>query len=448
MQRSDGIVFTPDPVERHHPLNAGLVAWWLGLPEVSGGRQLFDLMGLNHGTLTNGPTWAADPGGFGAVNLDGSDDYVTCGSPAALNVQGPLTLSCWAYLPAVPSSGEPGIVTNGAYKFGLTYYINGQVYFYLGSGGSNVAAAVAAGGWRHLVGTWDGTTAAGGLKLYLAGQQIASAFSSNSTTGASGPFQVGNVSGNSGQYLNGRIGDVRLSNRCLSASEVAALYDQTVRGHPDTLRRVPGRVWGFLGAAVATSPQGPLSPSAAATSGSGRVWVNPGNVLAADGASATVLLPALSTSSRYLTATAFPFAVPSDATVNGFRWEVLRSSSAGLVADLAVRLVRAGVVQATDRASAAAWGTVAAYQAYGSSTDLVGGTWTPADVNGSGFGVALSAKNTSDTTDDTAAVDYVRMTVYFTPAGGGGTPTTAFAFLPFGGGNQPFPKCFVPPGSR
>ena len=46
-------VNTADPVNRHHPLNSKLAAWWLPLPGLDGGRQLYDLMGLNHGTLTN-----------------------------------------------------------------------------------------------------------------------------------------------------------------------------------------------------------------------------------------------------------------------------------------------------------------------------------------------------------------------------------------------------------
>ena len=46
------------------------------------------------GTLTNGPTWTT--GKYGnAVNLDGVNDYVNLGNPAALQVTGSMTLSGW-----------------------------------------------------------------------------------------------------------------------------------------------------------------------------------------------------------------------------------------------------------------------------------------------------------------------------------------------------------------
>jgi hypothetical protein len=36
-----------DPIAKH-PLNVGRVAWWLGLPGLTGGPKWFDLMGLSH----------------------------------------------------------------------------------------------------------------------------------------------------------------------------------------------------------------------------------------------------------------------------------------------------------------------------------------------------------------------------------------------------------------
>jgi len=51
-------------VNRAAPLNRGMVIWWLHLPNrlTGGGNTLRDIWGLNHGTLTNGPTWSGPIG--------------------------------------------------------------------------------------------------------------------------------------------------------------------------------------------------------------------------------------------------------------------------------------------------------------------------------------------------------------------------------------------------
>jgi hypothetical protein len=70
---SRGIIDTRNPIEWRHPLNRGLVSWWLPFGPWQGGGTLRDLARRNHGTLTNGPTWAAGRDGFGAVKFDGRE---------------------------------------------------------------------------------------------------------------------------------------------------------------------------------------------------------------------------------------------------------------------------------------------------------------------------------------------------------------------------------------
>jgi hypothetical protein len=79
--------------------------------------------------------------------------------------------------------------------------------------------------------------------------------------------------------------------------------------------------------------------------------------------------------------------------------------------DVNVRLVKAGVIQATNYAlTTTAWPETDAYQSYGGAADLWGTTWTPADINNSGFGAAVSAR----TQNGTAAIDHIRITVFLT----------------------------------
>lgn len=90
-------VFLPDPVNRSHPLNDGRIAWWLSLPGWEGGNRWFDLMGLNHGTLTSmttaGTGWAPTtrPGGWEHV-LFGNGTHVVTPMAATL---GSFAVAAW-----------------------------------------------------------------------------------------------------------------------------------------------------------------------------------------------------------------------------------------------------------------------------------------------------------------------------------------------------------------
>jgi hypothetical protein len=66
----------PLVVNDGHPLNRGLVTWWLARPGLNyGGARWYDPIGLNHGTLANfgaGSGWSGTtrPGGFGQLTFD------------------------------------------------------------------------------------------------------------------------------------------------------------------------------------------------------------------------------------------------------------------------------------------------------------------------------------------------------------------------------------------
>lgn len=68
--------YSPDPVDRSHPLNQDRIAWWLGLPHHSGGRSLYDLTGRHPGALANSPAWSTGAGGFAGLTFNGSNSRV------------------------------------------------------------------------------------------------------------------------------------------------------------------------------------------------------------------------------------------------------------------------------------------------------------------------------------------------------------------------------------
>ena len=68
----------------------------------SSGTTAVDVSGNgNTGVLTNGPLWVAGKNGNG-VRLDGVNDYVNLGNPAALRLTGSMTLSAWINASAFP----------------------------------------------------------------------------------------------------------------------------------------------------------------------------------------------------------------------------------------------------------------------------------------------------------------------------------------------------------
>jgi cysteine-rich repeat protein len=171
-----------------------------------------------------------------------------------------------------------------------------------------------------------------------------------------------------------------------------------------------------LGAPAGAVDDGPQAPGTLVNDPAGGTapWVLPANAAASDNAYAQVTPAGLPT--QYLKATNFGFAIPAGAVIDGITVTVERRSAAALITDDAVRIVKGGIVGTDDRASASTWPTTDAVATYGGGSDLWGETWTASDVNGAGFGVALSVTDNVDV----AAVDAVAITVHYSLCGNGG----------------------------
>jgi hypothetical protein len=74
--------------------------------------------------------------------------------------------------------------------------------------------------WTHLAGTYDGTT----LRLYVNGVQVGSRPVTGALLTSTGALRIG---GNSvwGEFFQGRIDEVRVHNRALSATEVQTIMN-------------------------------------------------------------------------------------------------------------------------------------------------------------------------------------------------------------------------------
>jgi hypothetical protein len=167
--------------------------------------------------------------------------------------------------------------------------------------------------------------------------------------------------------------------------------------------------------AVGQTTVGPNFAGTGATGGgTGASWLNPTRVTANDNSYTTNSITG-SSYSEALNATSFGFSIPTNATINGIQVSIGRFASiASSLQDRSVYLIKGGTATGNNNgATSTDWGTTENVANYGTTTDLWGTTWTPAEINATNFGVALTVDN-NNTSGRTASVDYVQISVTYT----------------------------------
>jgi len=168
---------------------------------------------------------------------------------------------------------------------------------------------------------------------------------------------------------------------------------------------------------------GPLSPGTVADDASvGTVaWTSMDYVKVEDTNFAIAAIVGSSVISHYLKLTNFGLVVPANAAVRGISARVMRRQFTNPVLDYRVRIVKGGVIGATEMADlVTVWGTspaLGAYKSYGGPEELWGEQWGAGDID-SGLGIAISA--ISDPViagNHYAFVNHVYLTVYFDAGG-------------------------------
>jgi hypothetical protein len=164
------------------------------------------------------------------------------------------------------------------------------------------------------------------------------------------------------------------------------------------------------------STQGPSLPTAATgntnTIGGGTVaWTNPTNIELADGTNATCV-PGLATTDDLRGGT-FGFSIPAGATISGILLEVNASAGVNAVEKFNTVVLEGGGGASANRATAATLTTSLSIFSFGSSADLWGTTWTPAQINAGTF-VPNVTFVSSGGAPGTISVDFFRVTVTFT----------------------------------
>ena len=173
---------------------------------------------------------AGRPGASYSVVFDGTNDYITAGTGSTLNFAraDSFTLSAWIKTSVSAVQTILAKVKDTANKEGYMIYLNGS-NLYMDINNDNPsgnfirvrgASTINDGNWHHVVATYNGTSLASGVKLYLDGvletmitdQDLLSAEITSSE-----PFTIGGRQ--STQYINGKIDDARAYARAITAAE-------------------------------------------------------------------------------------------------------------------------------------------------------------------------------------------------------------------------------------
>lgn len=148
-------------------------------------------------------------------------------------------------------------------------------------------------------------------------------------------------------------------------------------------------------------------------------WGDPDKIDAEEADAAHALLPSLGGYTAKLVSNSHGFTIPSDATINGVfvRLGLSRDVHANIYTYSLELTVDGSTPVGTAKSGLTPWPIIQAQEMYGEADDLWGtGGLTPADVNGSTFGIMLKANTPSGSASNTAYCDYVEISICYTPA--------------------------------
>jgi hypothetical protein len=199
-----------------------IVAHWK-LDEIEGAIA-YDSVGDNDGILYGNPIWQPMGGMLdGALEFDGDDDYVDCGTFNPSDATGQLSICLWAKWNGLNGRYQGLIgkrnswnVNNMMWQLETSRQISGKVMFeregYAGVSGGILTE----GDWDHWCVTFDGATAI----IYRMGEEVnRGAFSFGSKTDA----QVVLGGSNAANPFNGALDDVRIYDCALDENQIKSL---------------------------------------------------------------------------------------------------------------------------------------------------------------------------------------------------------------------------------
>src|SRR3989337_2131844 len=185
----------------------------------------------NQGTWNGNATLNYSVGRIGnAGSFDGVNNYVSVGNDASLNITNAITLESWVKRDV--NNVIHAVISKWNYpankrEYALRISATNNVQFLIGTGTSSTQLTsnntVLAGNWYHIIGVSNNST----MNIYINGVLDIINTPSPTSFSSDSPLNIGIIH-DSGSF-KGSIDEVRIWNRALSASEIAVLYNTSLR---------------------------------------------------------------------------------------------------------------------------------------------------------------------------------------------------------------------------
>jgi len=212
------------------PNVTGNLAGWWKLNETNGTSAADSSGNSNTGTLLNGPTWATGLMA-GGLDYDGTNDGVRVSNNTSLGIRTNVTLSGWIF--SRGTNGEQTVTEkSGAYYLNLRDGLARFYFFGMSPAGYHeTSIPLVTGVWTHVAATYNGTNAV----VYVNGSPLRTVSASGIGDTSSDNLGIGYNTSVDIRYVNGKLDDVRVIGRALSAGEINALAwaDTDGDGLPD-----------------------------------------------------------------------------------------------------------------------------------------------------------------------------------------------------------------------
>lgn len=235
------------PVPPGDSITTGLTGHWKLDDGV--GLTAVDSSGLGYdATLTNGPVWISGKLG-GAVDFDGTNDSVrrTSYHPGVLNYVPAISGCAWFYSDVNQNryvtywarSVDSGVIFRPVSLTGSSGKINAAIRLVGGTvtlETPDMGAGYWNNQWHHVCTVFDKGLSAGRLKIYVNGEIAAQSDALDAVLNQNNSFNLGVLyighDAFNGTYFNGKIDDVRLYNRALTAREVQIIHTMSACASP------------------------------------------------------------------------------------------------------------------------------------------------------------------------------------------------------------------------
>ena len=172
-----------------------------------------------------------------ALSFNGTDEYVNAGNGITQLYNGAFSISYWVKQNTITGNQHHVMIpynqsgwSNPYIRLMTRVTSSGTLEFRLDNWSNTLnsaSGAITAGNWYHVCCTFDGTTNADGMKLYInAGTPTTRTSSASSITTSTNDLFLGTrYSGAPNESLNGDMDEVAIWSRALDATDVQRIYN-------------------------------------------------------------------------------------------------------------------------------------------------------------------------------------------------------------------------------